>query len=108
MCPPWGGTEYLKQGTFDLMNHMRPNLYEILKKAFSISNNFVIQLPKNIEVRQLVSIFQRVQMEGQLKLKRFTIEIESMYVNDQLNQIIAYFGNIASPLIKTERDLLYR
>ncbi len=42
MCPPWGGVEYLKQNTFDLMTNMTPSLYDILKKAFTISENLVI------------------------------------------------------------------
>lgn len=42
LCPPWGGVKYLRRSNFDLMVHLTPNLYDILEKALTLSNNIVI------------------------------------------------------------------
>lgn len=58
LCPPWyiyiliyrGGLNYHKKEIYDLETDMTPCLSEILKKAFSISCNIVLQLPKNVSI----------------------------------------------------------
>lgn len=85
LCPPWGGTSYQEGGEFDLERDMSPSFYEIMRKALSVSENLVIQLPKNIRVSQVVSIFGRVQEELGVKLRRFCLEIEQMYVKEKLD-----------------------
>jgi hypothetical protein len=58
---------------------MYPSLTEILRKAVTIAENFVIQLPKNIKLKQLVTIFQVILPKT---VKRFSLELEVMYINE--------------------------
>ncbi|CAK69896.1 unnamed protein product (macronuclear) [Paramecium tetraurelia] len=88
MCPPWGGLNYSHQ-PYDL-NSMKPSLEDLLTKGLQMTNKIVLQLPKNIDIQQLVSIFKDVTDKLRLELK--PIEVEMMLINEQINQLIIYYG----------------
>ncbi|CAD8176164.1 unnamed protein product [Paramecium octaurelia] len=88
MCPPWGGLNYLHK-PYDL-NNMKPSLQELLTKGLQMTDKIVLQLPKNIDLLQLVNIFNNVTDKLRLKLK--PLEIEMMFINEQINQLIIYYG----------------
>ena len=52
LSPPWGGTEYCKQATYDLCT-MQPAFHQILLAALEISPNIILYLPRNIDIFQL-------------------------------------------------------
>ncbi|CAD8061648.1 unnamed protein product [Paramecium primaurelia] len=88
MCPPWGGLNYSHQ-PYDL-NSMKPSLEDLLTKGLQMTSKIVLQLPKNIDIQQLVSIFKDVTDKLRLELK--PIEVEMMLINEQINQLIIYYG----------------
>lgn len=83
---------YHKKKLFDLEADLSPRFSHILQKAFSISPNIVVQLPRNIDVKQLIRLIQ--QHLDEKRVQRVSIEIEQFYLNNQLNQLIVYFGSI--------------
>lgn len=58
---------------------MKPSLSVILKHAFAITCNILIQLPRNIRISQLVRIIQ--DSSEDLDFKRYSLEIEMIYIN---------------------------
>ncbi|CAK80457.1 unnamed protein product (macronuclear) [Paramecium tetraurelia] len=88
MCPPWGGLNYSHQ-PYDL-NSMKPSLQDLLTKGLQMTTKIVLQLPKNIDIQQLGSIFKDVTDKLRLELK--PIEVEMMLINEQINQLIIYYG----------------
>ncbi len=42
LCPPWGGTKYIKKQYYDLEKDMELKFSSILKKGFEVSENLII------------------------------------------------------------------
>lgn len=61
-----------------------------------MSHNVVMQLPKNLELRQLVSMIWDALKATKAEMTNMRLECELMKVNGNPNQIIVYFGNFAS------------
>jgi len=79
MCPPWyhyynirGGLGYSKN-TYNL-HSMKPSFEILLEKALQMTRRIVIQLPKNIDLVELVKVFNIVVEK--LRIPSTTIEIE--------------------------------
>ncbi|CAD8194045.1 unnamed protein product [Paramecium octaurelia] len=106
LCPPWGGLDYFKKEVYDLEKDMTPCLSDILRKAFSISCNIVLQLPKNVSISQLTTLIQ--QQSQHLNFKRYSLEIEMIYINNQISQLFVYFGQIVKCNYDAEIDCILK
>lgn len=62
---------------------MKPPFEEILEKALRMTSRVILQLPKNIDLAQLVDSF--VKVADKLRLPEKPIEVEQMLINDQMN-----------------------
>lgn len=67
---------------YDLAS-MKPPFEEILEKALRMTSRVILQLPKNIDLAQLVDSF--VKVADKLRLPEKPIEVEQMLINDQMN-----------------------
>lgn len=59
---------------------MKPPLQELLTKGLQMTDKIVLQLPKNIDLLQLVNIFKNVTDKLRLKFK--PLEVEMMFINE--------------------------
>lgn len=94
--PPWGGPNYLRQDVFDLERGLEPmGLKEMLESFLEISDNVIMFLPRNSDLRQ-VSRVTRELLGSQAKCK-------VLYVNQDahLKGILCFWGE---PFYKYRAD----
>lgn len=58
--PPWGGTGYGKQKTFDLLAMQPMGLDELLRTMKVVSSNIVLMLPKNSDLVQISNVTRQI------------------------------------------------
>lgn len=60
--PPWGGPQYLSQDEYDLENSLQPTgITEMLRGMLTVSQNVIMFLPKNSNLKQLARATRKVQ-----------------------------------------------
>ncbi|MBS1889928.1 MAG: hypothetical protein JST59_01430 [Actinobacteria bacterium] len=59
LCPPWGGTNLELYDREQLDSIMQPKLSDILRHARLFSNNLILQMPKNTNIRNLMEVVAR-------------------------------------------------
>ena len=59
LCPPWGGINTNEYSSSDLDEIMIPKLSEILIHARKFSENMILQMPKQTNIANLISILYR-------------------------------------------------
>lgn len=85
MSPPWGGPDYLKERTFDMITMLRPHDGNFL---FSIGRGIapkvVMFLPRNVDINQLAELSLSANPP-------WFLEVEKNYLNGKLKAVTAYF-----------------
>ncbi|KZC14704.1 Trimethylguanosine synthase [Dufourea novaeangliae] len=85
LSPPWGGPEYAKDETYDLINIMQPiggiNLFKIAKK---ISDHVAYFLPRNVDTMELAML---AGVGG-------GVEVEQNFLDRKLIAVTAYYGEL--------------
>ncbi|XP_066154908.1 trimethylguanosine synthase-like [Euwallacea fornicatus] len=85
LSPPWGGTDYLSQETYDLETMLQPEGFsKLFSTATKISKNVAVFLPKNSDTSTLVN----VQGAGK------DVEIEQNFINQRQLSITAYYNDL--------------
>lgn len=85
VCPPWGGINISEYSSKDLDEIMRPQLSLILTHCKQFSQNMVIQMPKNTNLKNLMKV---VNMCNICPL----VKIEKIMVNGKSSQLFVYLG----------------
>ena len=88
LSPPWGGPSYLQAQEYDI-NGMIPSIYDILKLCNSLTRNLILFLPRNINPKQIISLFQYLP-----NIER-RLEFEVFYYGNKAKNVACYFGDIA-------------
>lgn len=82
LSPPWGGPSYSEREVYHL-EEIQPiggkELYQYTKT--NITNNIILQLPKNTNQKQLIELADQV-------------EIEYNYINDKVKMMTCYYGDV--------------
>jgi hypothetical protein len=69
ICPPWGGIDTNHYALEDLDDIMEPQLTAILTHALRFSHQMILQMPKQANIANLISVVHRAGLRGV-----FTIE----------------------------------
>lgn len=86
MSPPWGGPDYSKVETYDIISMLKPhNGYHLFKIGRAIASRVVFFLPRNIDINQLAELSLSVNPP-------WALEVEKNYLNGRLKAITAYFS----------------
>lgn len=85
LCPPWGGIDLSAYSTQPLDEIMTPKLSSILSHGVKFSKNLILQMPKNTNIVNLLTVIS--QSYGAP-----TVQIEKMMIDGQNSQIFIYFG----------------
>lgn len=93
IAPPWGGPEYTSNPNYSLYEGITPAIDEIIKKAFEISENIVLSLPRNINVTEMADIFGDYFEKYNQKPQRMFMEVEQVKVKGKIKLISIYYGN---------------
>lgn len=97
LSPPWGGTDYVNQVEYYLKDNIIPDISEMIKKAFQISEKVILSLPRNIILTELIELLVD-SLEGVI-LDRASIEIEKMHLNNKFIMTHVFFGNASKVLL---------
>ncbi|XP_075096612.1 uncharacterized protein LOC107819562 isoform X1 [Nicotiana tabacum] len=85
MSPPWGGPDYLKERTFDMITMLRPHDGNFLfSVGRGIASKVVMFLPRNVDINQLAELSLSVNPP-------WLLEVEKNYLNGKLKAVTAYF-----------------
>lgn len=105
IAPPWGGPEYTSNPNYSLYEGITPAIDEIIKKAFEISENIVLLLPRNTNITELADIFGDYLEKYNQKPQRMFMDVEQIKVKGKIKEIAVYFGNASNvtyyPLFRT-------
>ena len=66
-----------------------------MKRAFEMTDNVVIKVPI-FDYFTLPDVIKHCVGNNEWKEKKFSVEIEEIYVNEILEHVFLYFGNAAS------------
>lgn len=62
ICPPWGGIETSHYASSPLDDIMRPPLTLILTHATNFSPNILLQMPKQTNIRNLITVAHQANL----------------------------------------------
>lgn len=85
VCPPWGGVNISAYSFQDLDSIMKPTLTDILTHCLKFSSNFVLQMPKNTNLENLIKIVNKCKVNP-------VFTIEKILTNGRISQLLIYFG----------------
>ncbi|KAK9764485.1 Trimethylguanosine synthase [Basidiobolus ranarum] len=85
LSPPWGGPSYREVELFDLISMMPISTKQLFQATSLITKNIALFIPYNSNIGQLLSLPSENQH----------VEVESEYINNELNSVVAYFGDLA-------------
>ncbi|KRX07403.1 hypothetical protein PPERSA_03236 [Pseudocohnilembus persalinus] len=94
LCPQWGGVFYT-DGLYCLQKNIKPDFLQVLIKGLKISNNLILQLPKNINILEFISLISEALDQVDRPMYTMKVEIQIISLNNNPNQIVIYFGNSA-------------
>lgn len=86
VCPPWGGIDISEYASRDLDEIMVPRLSDILNHCRNFSENMILQMPKNTNLKNLLKV---INMNNMCPM----IRIEKILVDSKLSQLFIYIGN---------------
>ncbi|XP_050212485.1 uncharacterized protein LOC126664243 isoform X2 [Mercurialis annua] len=87
LSPPWGGPDYAKVGTYNIMTMLRPrDGYSLFNTAKKIAHRIVMFLPRNTDLNQLAELTLSADCP-------WSLEVEKNYLNGKLKAITAYFSD---------------
>eukprot|EP01017_Pseudomicrothorax_dubius_P046939 TRINITY_DN8350_c0_g1_i2.p1 TRINITY_DN8350_c0_g1~~TRINITY_DN8350_c0_g1_i2.p1 ORF type:complete len:381 (+),score=65.71 TRINITY_DN8350_c0_g1_i2:139-1281(+) len=108
--PPWGGIDYQNMTRYALFTAVTPNIISIIRKGLSICKNMVLLLPKNTfscDIVNAIVLGFESETEGKEEpLATWSIEIEGIYSNGELNMLAVYFGDVSCVKHAAEVDAL--
>lgn len=96
LAPPWGGLDYVNQKKYYLKDNILPDISEMIRKAFKISEKVIFSLPRNIIINELIGLLVD-SLDGVI-VDRASIEIENMYLNNKFIMTHVFFGNASKVL----------
>ncbi|XP_050365714.1 uncharacterized protein LOC126784284 [Argentina anserina] len=89
LSPPWGGPDYAREETYDIMTMLKPHdgcfLFNTAKQ---VASNIVMFLPRNVDINQLAEL----SLSG---TPPWSLEVEKNFVNGKLKGVTAYFSDTA-------------
>ncbi|KAL6212457.1 hypothetical protein ACLB2K_017677 [Fragaria x ananassa] len=89
LSPPWGGPDYAREETYDIMTMLKPyDGYFLFNTAKQVASKIVMFLPRNVDVNQLAELSLSVTPP-------WSLEVEKNLVNGRLKGITAYFSDTA-------------
>ncbi|GAV89828.1 Methyltransf_15 domain-containing protein, partial [Cephalotus follicularis] len=87
LSPPWGGPEYSKVETYNIMTMLKPHDgYFLFNTAKEVASTIVVFLPRNIDLNQLAELALSANAP-------WSLEVEKNFLNGKLKAITAYFRN---------------
>jgi trimethylguanosine synthase len=87
ISPPWGGIQYSRNSNkqdYDLFEKFPINLMEIFKKAIKLTENIVLFLPRNSNLKQICLLAGPGRK----------FEIEQNFLDSKLVALSVYFGDL--------------
>lgn len=75
---------------------------KVLELAFNVTDNVALKLPKNLNLNQLPDILNHCVGKKKWINNKFSVEIEEVMINDQLDFFMLYFGRISNINVKEE------
>jgi trimethylguanosine synthase len=109
VSPPWGGTDYSKDADYSIFTSVYPDIRAILRQSLSISDNVAMFLPRNIKLAELAELFDDYFEKARMVSPAcFSIEIESVEINDKSKGLIVYFGKFSCIKKSEEYSFIYR
>ncbi|GAB4852177.1 hypothetical protein Ancab_016367 [Ancistrocladus abbreviatus] len=85
LSPPWGGPDYLKVKTYDIMM-LKPYSGQFLFDTFRvIASRVVMFLPRNVNLNQLAELSLSADPP-------WSLEVEKNFLNGKLKAVTAYFS----------------
>ncbi|XP_025013458.1 uncharacterized protein LOC8278858 isoform X2 [Ricinus communis] len=87
LSPPWGGPDYAKVKTYNIITMLRPqDGYTLFNTAKKIARKVVMFLPRNTDFNQLAELTLSSDHP-------WSLEVEKNYLNGKLKAITAYFSD---------------
>ena len=74
------------------VDYIFPGFREIVKQALKFTSNLAIYLPRNTDIKELVTNLSRVFAQNESELK---IEIEQIVYKDKTKVLVVYTGQLA-------------
>lgn len=96
ICPPWGGIDTNQYASRPLDDIMRPALTPILTHAAKFSRDILLQMPKQTNLRNLITVAHQANLEP-------IFTVEKIETNEKCSQLFFYFGRKAFTGIETTK-----
>ncbi|KAF8410072.1 hypothetical protein HHK36_002594 [Tetracentron sinense] len=89
LSPPWGGPDYAKVETYNIMTMLQPHDGSFLfNTARGIASRIVMFLPRNVDLNQLAELSLSAHPP-------WALEVEKNFLNNKLKAITAYYTDTA-------------
>ncbi|XP_057986863.1 uncharacterized protein LOC110643631 isoform X1 [Hevea brasiliensis] len=86
LSPPWGGPDYAKVKTYNIMRMLKPHDgYFLFNTAKKIAHKIVMFLPRNVDLNQLAELSLSADHP-------WSLEVEKNFLNGKLKAVTAYFS----------------
>ena len=79
----------------NFFENFKENIREQIKRAFGLTQNIVIAVPKGMKYKKIPDIIKKCVGSKDFFKKRFSVEIEEVYNNEILEAVFLYFGDTA-------------
>ena len=77
-----------------------------MQRAFEISDSVVIKVPTNMDYFMIPEILKSCTDAKTWANKKFSVEIEEIYINEVLENVFLYFGKTAQITLEEEIKFL--
>lgn len=93
LAPPWGGINYSGDEAYSVFSSVTPDITEIMKKTLDFSKKFILCLPRNIDVDEILGLIVDSFEYKSMISERSAVEIEKIFINNKFKMNLIYFGN---------------
>lgn len=93
LAPPWGGINYSGDEAYSVLRSVTPDITAIMKKTLDFSKKFILCLPRNINVEEILGLIVDSFEEKSQMSERASVEIEKVFINNKFKMNLIYFGN---------------
>ncbi len=90
LSPNWGGFSYLNLQNYSVDNTFPP-FRDILKTSLKLSKNLILYLPKNTDIRELLTIITKMYSDQ----KEVYLEIEQIIIKQKVKVLVIYTEALA-------------
>lgn len=94
LSPPWGGVGYTQMEKYKF-EYMHPNFNDTLTKSLEYSNNLILYIPRNTDVKEICSVLSvyAQKLNNQGRQNEIVFEIERLGHQHAATSVLIIYTN---------------